>query len=89
MDATASSEFRLRRVFRGEVASLRIRPRSPLWQLFANQDPDALPTVVRHADALAEHNSDAEFDFGLEALLDGTGRPALADDAGVRGKARA
>jgi hypothetical protein len=32
--------------------------------MFANQDPEALPTVVRHADTLAEHNSDAEFDFG-------------------------
>ncbi len=64
-----------------EAASPRGR-RSPLRQLFANQDPDALPTVMRHADALAEHNSDAEFDFGLEALLDGTGKLALADDAG-------
>jgi AcrR family transcriptional regulator len=63
--------------------------RSPLRKLFASQDPDALPTVVRHADDLAEHNSDAEFDFGLEALLDGTGKLAFADDAEVRGEARA
>ena len=71
-----------------EAASLRER-RGPLRQLFANQDPDALPTVVRYADALAEHNSDAEFDFGLDALLDGTGKLALADDAALRGEARA
>ena len=71
-----------------EAASPRGR-RSPLRQLFANQDPDALPTVVRYADALAEHNSDAEFDFGLEGLLDGTGDLAFSDDAGVRGEARA
>ena len=71
-----------------EAASPRER-RGPLRQLFANQDPDALPTVVRYADALAEHNSDAEFDFGLDALLDGTGKLALADDAALRGEARA
>jgi hypothetical protein len=43
---------------------------------------------VRYA-ALAEHNNDAEFDLGLEALLDRSAKLELADDVGVRGRGKA
>lgn len=45
--------------------------RQVLHDYFAHQDPTRYPEVVTHADVLATHNSDAEFTFGLNAILDG------------------
>jgi AcrR family transcriptional regulator len=44
--------------------------RRALRELFASQDEERFPTVVACADALAQHSSDEEFEFGLQALLD-------------------
>jgi hypothetical protein len=40
-------------------------------ELFASQDPARFPTVVAHADALSTQRSEDEFEFGLQAILDG------------------
>jgi AcrR family transcriptional regulator len=48
--------------------------RQALQRLFASQDPDRYPDVVSNADLLAHHDSDAEFAFGLSALLYGIDR---------------
>lgn len=45
--------------------------RRALKTLFASQDADRYPTVVACADALARHRGEDEFEFGLQALLDG------------------
>jgi len=68
-----------------EAAGSQDRRRA-LRRLFAGQDPSILPTVVAHATALADHDSDAEFDFGLEALIDGIDKLAHPDEAGGKGK---
>jgi AcrR family transcriptional regulator len=45
--------------------------RAVLARLFREQDPERHPAVVEHADVIAAQDSDAEFDFGLRAILDG------------------
>lgn len=39
--------------------------------LFRSRDAATLPLLVQHADVLAQIGSDHEFEFGLNALLDG------------------
>lgn len=45
--------------------------RQVLYDYFAHQDPTRYPEVVAHAEVLATHDSDAEFTFGIDAILDG------------------
>jgi AcrR family transcriptional regulator len=45
--------------------------RRQLRQLFAGQDPERFPTVVAHAGILSTQRSEDEFEFGLQAMLDG------------------
>jgi AcrR family transcriptional regulator len=45
--------------------------RRQMRELFASQDPARFPTVVAHADVLSTQRSEDEFEFGLQAILDG------------------
>ncbi|PBC67451.1 TetR family transcriptional regulator [Streptomyces sp. TLI_235] len=48
--------------------------RAAMAELFAGLPADTHPVVRRHAELLNAPDSDQEFDFGLQALLDGFGR---------------
>jgi AcrR family transcriptional regulator len=58
------------------AAEVRAEARTPdecrhVRDLFAGLDPERYRTVVAHADVLAAHRTEDEFEFGLQAILDG------------------